>query len=138
MIRSALCRLYPGALLRAQLRSQAASANRHFWNWATGLNPDAMKAYREGTREKPSFTFFSRGLGVTSLRNREGHEGLKEWPFAGSTARDEEAVCEYDEAGGAGKARSSTAEVPGRWRLVHDSARGEDSDQRPMTRLFCG
>ena len=82
MIRSSVYRLYPGTLRRAQLLSQIAGANRYVWNWAIGQNRDAMAAYEEGRGEKPSFTFFSLGLEFTKLRDSEGHEWLRELPYA--------------------------------------------------------
>ena len=82
MIRSSVYRLYPGTLRRGQMLSGIAGANRYVWNWAVGQNRDAMKAYQEGKGEKPSPTFFSLGLEFTKLRNREGHEWLKELPYA--------------------------------------------------------
>ena len=82
MIRSSVYRLHPGTLRRAQLLSQIAGANRYVWNWAIGQNRDAMKAYEEGRAEKPSPTFFNLGLAFTKLRDSEGHEWLRELPYA--------------------------------------------------------
>ena len=82
MIRSSVYRLYPGTLRRGQMLSGIAGANRYVWNWAVGRNRDAMKAYKEGKGEKPSPTFFTLGLAFTRLRNSEGHEWLKELPYA--------------------------------------------------------
>ncbi len=82
MIRSSVYRLYPGTLRRGQMLSGIAGANRYVWNWAIGQNRDAMKAYKEGKGEKPSPTFFTLGLAFTRLRNSEGHEWLKELPYA--------------------------------------------------------
>ena len=82
MIRSSVYRLHPGTLRRGQLLSGIAGANRYVWNWAIANNRDAMKAYKEGKGEKPSPTFFTLGLAFTRLRNSEGHEWLKELPYA--------------------------------------------------------
>ena len=82
MIRSSVYRLYPGTLRRGQMLSGIAGANRYVWNWAIRQNRDAMKAYEEGRGEKPSPTFFTLGLEFTRLRNSEGHEWLKELPYA--------------------------------------------------------
>ena len=82
MIRSSVYRLYPGTLRRGQTLSGIAGANRYVWNWTVGQNRDAMKAYKEGKGEKPSPTFFTLGLAFTRLRNSEGHEWLKELPYA--------------------------------------------------------
>ena len=82
MIRSSVYRLHPGTLRRAQLLSGIAGANRYVWNWAIGQNRDAMKTYEEGKGEKPSPTFFTLGLAFTKLRESEGHEWLKELPYA--------------------------------------------------------
>ena len=82
MIRSSVYRLYPGTLRRAQLLSGIAGANRYVWNWAIRQNRDAMKAYEEDRGEKPTPTFFNLGLEFTRLRNSEGHEWLKELPYA--------------------------------------------------------
>ena len=82
MIRSSVYRLHPGTLRRAQLLSSIAGANRYVWNWAIGQNRDAIKAYEEGKGKKPSPTFFNLGLAFTKLRESEGHEWLKELPYA--------------------------------------------------------
>ena len=82
MIRASTYRIHPGTLRRAQKLAQIAGANRYLWNWALGRNQDAMRAYREGAGEKPSFSFFRLGPEFTRLRHSEGHEWLKELPFA--------------------------------------------------------
>ena len=82
MLRSSVYRLYPGTLHRGQMLSSIAGANRYVWNWAVANNRDAMKAYKEGKGEKPSPTFFTLSLEFTRLRSSEGHEWLKELPFA--------------------------------------------------------
>ncbi len=82
MIRSSIYRLHSGTLCWAQLLFRIAGANRHVWNRAIGQNRDAMEAYKKGKGEKSSFTFFSPGLEFTKLRSGEGHERLKDLPFA--------------------------------------------------------
>ena len=82
MIRSSVYRLYPGTLRRGQILSSIAGANRYVWNWAIRQNRDAMKAYEKGEGDKPSPTFFTLGLEFTKLRDSEGHEWLRELPYA--------------------------------------------------------
>ena len=62
-------RLIPGTKARARKLAATAGACRYVWNRALGENRDAMQAYRDGTGEKPSVSFFSLGKWFTRLRH---------------------------------------------------------------------
>ncbi len=81
-IRAVRYRVLPGTRAKARHLNRLAGACRYVWNVTLDDQQILHDTARMFGASAPPPTFFTLGKGFTDLRNSNGHEWLKELPFA--------------------------------------------------------
>ena len=82
-IRAVRYRVLPGTRAKARKLNRLAGACRHVWNWALDRQNAAWLGWLFSSAGRPPApTFFTLGKAYTAHRNSNGHEWLRELPFA--------------------------------------------------------
>ena len=81
-IRAVRYRVLPGTRAKARNLNRLAGACRYVWNVTLDDQQILHDTARMFSASAPSPTFFTLGKAFTDLRNSNGHEWLKELPFA--------------------------------------------------------